>query len=102
MLNELPVGTVRLDLLNQQEAAVRLVAILPQHQGKKLGSKMLSAIEDYAKQLGIIKLVTNAAVNAKKFYGAIGFVSEYWNDPGEGISQPTIPMVKYLEDVVLP
>jgi GNAT superfamily N-acetyltransferase len=96
LLNETVVGTVRLDFINPQEAAVRLVAILPEYQRRKIGSKMLNAIEDYAKQQGVNKLVTNAAVDAKKFYEAIGYISEDWIDPGEGISQPTIPMVKYL------
>lgn len=97
LLDETVVGTVRLDFLTPQEAAVRLVAILPEYQGQKIGSKMLNDVEKYATQQGIIKLVTNSAVNAKKFYEAIGFISENWIDPGEGTSQPTIPMVKHLE-----
>lgn len=37
---------------------------------------MLYAIEDYAKQNGIIKLVTNSEINAKNFYETIGYASE--------------------------
>lgn len=91
------VGTVRLDYIEPHIAAVRLVAVLPEYQGQKIGSRMLAAIEIYAQQTGIDKLVTNAAVDAKGFYEAIGYVSEVWIDPGEGISQPTTPMIKKLK-----
>jgi GNAT superfamily N-acetyltransferase len=96
LLNTTPVATVRLDFINHQEIAVRLVAVLPEYQGQKIGSKMLSAVEDYAKQKGIIRLVTNSAIEAKKFYESIGFIPENWVDTGEEISQSTIPMVKRL------
>lgn len=97
LLENKPVATIRLDFINSHDAAVRLVAVLPEYQGKKIGSKLLKAVEDYARGKGIHKLVTNAALAAKKFYENIGFVSENWIDPGEGISQPTIPMVKKLK-----
>lgn len=56
-----------------------------------------SAIEKYAKQQGVTRLVTNAAVDAKIFYESIGYTQEDWIDPGEGISQPTISMSKTFE-----
>lgn len=96
LLKNIAVATVRLDFINPHEVAVRLVAVLPEYQGQKIGSRMLNAVEDYAKQKGITRLVTNAAVDAKRFYEAIGFIAENWVDIGEGISQPTIPMVKRL------
>jgi predicted acetyltransferase/GNAT superfamily N-acetyltransferase len=96
MLMNIPVATVRLDFIDSDEVAVRLVAVLPEYQGQKIGSRMLSAVEDFAKQKGITRIVTNAAVDAKAFYEAIGFISENWVDTGEGISRPTIPMVKRL------
>ena len=37
-------GTVRLDFLSDKVAAIRLVAILPEYQGKKIGSKMIAAV----------------------------------------------------------
>jgi GNAT superfamily N-acetyltransferase len=96
LFNNTPVATIRLDFLAPDIAAVRLVAVLPKNQGQKIGSKMLSAIEDYAKERGILKLVINSAINAKKFYDSIGYVTETWIDPGEGISVPTIQMSKKL------
>ena len=96
MVNNKSVGTVRLDFIECDKAAVRLVAVLPEYRGQKIGSAMLYAIEDYAKQKGVITLVTNSAVNAKGFYEAIGYVSENWIDPGEGTSELTIPMTKKL------
>jgi GNAT superfamily N-acetyltransferase len=98
LLNAQPVATVRLDFINPHEVAIRLVAVLPEYQGQKIGSKMLNAVEDYAKQKGITKLVTNSAIDAKKFYEAIGFKAENWIDKGEGMSAPTIPMVKELNE----
>lgn len=91
------VGTVRLDFIEAHTAAVRLVAVLPEHQGQKVGSKMLSCIEKYAAERGVDKLVTNAAVDAEKFYLAIGYVRESWVDPGEGILRPTIAMSKKID-----
>ena len=90
------VGTVRLDFIEKSVAAIRLVAILQEYQGQKIGAKMLCAIEEYAKQHRIVKLVTNAEVNAKGFYETLGFMSEEWVDPGEGISRQTTPMAKML------
>jgi predicted acetyltransferase len=94
LLNNIPVATVRLDFINSQETAVRLVAVLPEYQGQKIGSRMLNAVEDYVKQKGITRLVTNSAIDAKKFYESIGFIAENWVDTGEGISRSTTPMVK--------
>lgn len=96
MVDNKSVGTVRLDFIEHDKAAVRLVAVLPESQGQKIGSAMLYAVENYAKQKGIITLVTNSAVNSKVFYEAIGYASEDWIDPGEGTSEPTIPMTKKL------
>ena len=96
MFKNTAVGTVRLDFLNDKVAAIRLVAILPAYQGKKIGAKMLEAIEEYAKQHGVHKLVTNAAINAEGFYKSIGYDNEEWIDPGEGIARPTTPMIKII------
>jgi GNAT superfamily N-acetyltransferase len=96
LLNDKPIATVRLDFIRPQEYAIRFVAVLPEYQGKKIGSKMMNSIIDYANQKGIYKLVTNAAIEATKFYESLGFVKEYWIDTGEEISRPTIPMVKIL------
>lgn len=96
ILNDKPVATVRLDFIRSHEYALRLVAVLPEYQGKKIGSKMMSVIFDYAKQKGIYKLVTNSAIEAVKFYESLGFIKEHWIDTGEGISRPTVPMAKNL------
>jgi len=97
LLNDKPVATVRLDFINPSEYAIRLVAVLPEYQGKKIGSKMMYAILDYANQKDIYKLVTNSAIEATKFYESLGFVKEAWIDTGEGVSQPTVPMVLKIQ-----
>lgn len=97
LVNEIPVGTVRLDFINSNKAAVRLFAILSEFQRQKIGTHMMTALEEYALNNGIEMLNTNAALDAKKFYESVGFISEKWDDPGEGSSQPTTPMVKYLK-----
>ena len=94
MIDDKAVGTVRLDFIEKQVAAVRLVAVLPEHQDKKIGTMMLAAVENYAKQHGVYKLVTNAEINAEGFYKTLGYVNEKWVDPGEGISRQTTPMTK--------
>lgn len=97
LANDMPVGTVRLDFIHPHEAAVRLVAILPEYQGQKIGLKMMSDAENYAKSKGIKKLVTNSAKNAIKFYESLGFSPQKWTDPGEGIGRPTFQMAKDLK-----
>jgi GNAT superfamily N-acetyltransferase len=98
MLDDKAVGTVRLDFIEKRVAAVRLVAVLPEYQGKKIGAKMLAAVEEYAKQHGIFKLVTNSAIKAEGFYKILGYKNEKWVDAGEGISKQTTPMTKTLSD----
>ncbi len=95
-LNGTPIGTVRLDFLNTLEAAVRLVAILPAYQRQGIGSKMLQAIESYAQEHQIRKLVTNARLGAQGFYAIHGYSIESWIDPGEDSSCPTVGMTKNL------
>ena len=75
-----PVATVRLDFIENNTAAIRLVAVLPEYQNQKIGLKMLSSIEDFAKEKGIVKLVTNSALNATKFYEINGYIFEKWFD----------------------
>ena len=94
--NNKPIGTTRLDFIRPNEAAVRLVAILPNYQNQGNGTAMLNALESYAKEQGITKLVTNSATAAVKFYQAHGYVQQKWDDPGEGSSQATIQMIKLI------
>lgn len=96
MKDDNAIGTVRLDFIEKNMAAVRLVAILHEYQGQGIGAKMLSAIEDYAKQHAVYNLVTNAEIKAEGFYKALGYANDKWVDPGEGISRPTTPMTKKL------
>src|ERR1700693_54994 len=88
------VGTVRLDFLNDQMAAVRLGAILPEYQRQKMGTNMPEALETNAKQHSVRKLVTNARTDAESFYKSIGYTNEAWMDPGEGTTIAPIPLVK--------
>jgi GNAT superfamily N-acetyltransferase len=97
VFNDMPVGTVRIDLPKVDYAIVRMVAIDSVEQGKGHGRALLSLIEDFVVKAGRIKLVTNAAKNAVGFYAIAGFVEAVW-DEGE-LDDDHPQMVKALVSV---
>jgi N-acetylglutamate synthase-like GNAT family acetyltransferase len=90
------VGVVRLDLLQENEAAVRLVTILPAYQNKGIGSKMLAAVEVFARDKNIKRLLTNAGAEAQGFYQKLGYLLGSWTDPGQGLGRPIVQMIKEI------
>lgn len=90
------IGVVRLDFLQGNEAAVRLVTILPEHQNKGIRSKMLAAVEAFTRERNIKKLCTNAGAEAQGFYQKLGYVLGSWTDPGKGLGRPIVQMIKEL------
>ena len=68
-----PLGVVRLDLLGQGRAGVRLVAIAPTSQRRGLGRAMMGLVERYAAARGVTVLELNAAPAAVGFYRRLGW-----------------------------
>ncbi len=80
------------------EAQIRFMAVIPECRGKGLGSRMVQALEQVARQQGVRRLVMNAREEAVAFYSQCGFTVV-----GEGpISFGKIPhrqMIKALTSI---
>ena len=89
-------GTLRVDFLDDETAALRLVAVEPHLQGRGIGRKMIVAAEQFISAAGCCRVVTNAASDAAQFYSRLGYEEVPWDDPGEGAGGPIVPMQKQL------
>ena len=90
------IGTLRVDFLDSETAALRLVAVAPRLQRSGIGRKMIAAAERFIVMAGCSRVVTNAAVDAVEFYSRLGYEEAPWEDPGEGAAERTVPMQKRL------
>ncbi len=93
LLNEVGVGTTRLDDLGNGRFCVRLVAIDKAFQGQGLGRTMLMQTLQRARDQGGTDMVVNADESAVGYYRACGFEEHSWNPEelktpmGEGLTQ---------------
>jgi GNAT superfamily N-acetyltransferase len=80
------------------------------HQGQGIGTALLGAIESKSKELGLVRLFTEASITARPFFESKGFVvlaqqevecrgqrfvnfrMEKWLSPGEGEAQQPGPV----------
>ncbi|MGC5703419.1 GNAT family N-acetyltransferase [Pseudomonas sp. NFXW11] len=71
------VGTASLD-----GHAVRSVFVDPLHQGGGVGRQLLAAVEQAARQAGVIRLRVPSSVTAEGFYARLGYirVGEHYQD----------------------
>ena len=90
------IGVARLDLLGNQQAAVRLIAITKPEQRKGYGKQLMRQIESIARDKGIKTIVLNSASTAVEFYSRLGFVPGAWDDPGEHLDTNFEQMKKNL------
>jgi GNAT superfamily N-acetyltransferase len=89
-------GTLRVDFLDDEMAALRLVAVEPRLQLHGIGRKMITAAERLVSAAGRRHIVTNAAIDTVQFYSQLGYEELHWDDPGEGAGEPIVPMQKQL------
>jgi GNAT superfamily N-acetyltransferase len=75
-----PIGTTRLDNLEDGRGVVRLVAITVDSQRQGHGRILSRLVEDYARRLGISTLLVNAAPDAVRYYNKMGWVPCLWNE----------------------
>jgi GNAT superfamily N-acetyltransferase len=87
-------GTLRVDFLDDETAALRLVAVEPRHQGRGIGRKMIAAAERFVSAAGCGRVVTNSAIDAVGFYSRLGYEEMPWDDPGESAGESIVPMQK--------
>jgi N-acetylglutamate synthase-like GNAT family acetyltransferase len=97
LLDNLPIGTTRLDDFKNGFGAVRLVAISDDFQKRGHGRQLSSLVEDYARNLGIKTLYVNAAPDALEFYKKLGWEFYEWDaEELTGIAEDCQQMRKIL------
>jgi N-acetylglutamate synthase-like GNAT family acetyltransferase len=97
MLNDIPIGTTRLDDLKNGFGVVRLVAISDEFQGKGHGRQLASSVENHARGLGIKTLYVNAAPEALGYYKKLGWEFYQWHtEELTGIAEDCKQMRKIL------
>lgn len=96
-VDDVGIGTARLDTRSSDTGVVHLVSITHTEQGKGYGRLLMNALEEFAREKGFSKLVLNAAQEAIGFYERLGYIRESW-DPSEltGISADSVQMSKSL------
>ncbi len=89
-----PVGTGRLFSENGLVWHIGRVAVLPQCRGQHLGARMMTEMEQKARELGGTSVELSAQVQARGFYATLGYAprgEEYLDE-----HCPHIDMVKTL------
>jgi GNAT superfamily N-acetyltransferase len=79
-LGAAPIGTIRIDSLSNGDAALRLVAIDPAHQGEGHGRVLLREAEGFARDIGCRRAVVYATPEAAGFYAAAGYAEDEFDD----------------------
>lgn len=97
MHNRKPVGTVRVDFRNAQDAVVRMVAVSAEERNRGHGGHLLRLVENFAMHGGRTRLVVNANPSAHNFYKKNGFTNESWDEKELiGVAAECIQMTKIL------
>jgi GNAT superfamily N-acetyltransferase len=79
-LGAAPIGTIRVDSLDNGYAALRLVAIDPCRQGEGHGRILLREAEGFARDIGCRRAVVYATPEAAGFYAAAGYSEDEFDD----------------------
>jgi GNAT superfamily N-acetyltransferase len=74
------IGTIRVDSLSNGDAALRLVAIDPAHQGEGHGRILLREAEAFAREIGCRRAVVYATPESAGFYAAVGYAEDEFDD----------------------
>ncbi len=76
------VGTVRIDLIDETQAGLRLIGIHPASQRQGHGAALLRLAEQAARSFGRSEVVINAHPTSLTFYLANGYAEGDWRDAG--------------------
>jgi len=90
-----PVATGMLDLEHREIGAI---FIRPDFMQRGLGKRVLSFLEDRARDLGLTEVCLDATLNAADFYRRCGYIGEgsaIYQSPS-GLQLACVPMVKIL------
>lgn len=83
---ELLVGCLILVPLENGQVKMRQVAVSPNQQRRGIGKTMVTATEEFARQLGFSRMVLHARETAVEFYLALGYGIE--GEPFEEVGIP--------------
>ncbi|MBS0634975.1 MAG: GNAT family N-acetyltransferase [Verrucomicrobia bacterium] len=72
------VGVIRIDLLQENEASFRWIAIDPAHVRQGLGTKMLTLAEEFVKEHGRTTIRIPATAQSLAFAHTLGYKEEPW------------------------
>lgn len=76
------VGAVRIDLIDETQAGLRLIGIRPALQRQGHGAALLRLAEQAAQRFGRHEVVINAHPTSLAFYLANGYAEGDWRDAG--------------------
>jgi GNAT superfamily N-acetyltransferase len=76
------VGTVRIDLIDDVQAGLRLIGIRNNRQREGHGAALLHLAEQVARDFGRSEVVINAHPTSLRFYLANGYAPGNWRDAG--------------------
>ena len=79
-LDDAPIGTIRIDCLDRDHAAFRLIAVRSDRQRQGHGGVLLRLAEDQARLFGFREVVLNAIKPALGFYRNHGYEPGPWFD----------------------
>jgi GNAT superfamily N-acetyltransferase len=84
--------------LAPDEGVIEAVYVDPDFARRGVGRRLVTALEDEARALGLPGLMLDASLNSVPFYGALGYAHECWSrhSLGEGRSIACATMTKRL------
>jgi putative acetyltransferase len=92
------VGYAHLDV---PRGGVEAIYVHPDYARKRIGSQLLEAMEEVARQAGITELNLDASPNAVPFYAQAGFRAEQWITPRmNGVELSCLSMRKTLGEPI--
>ncbi len=80
-----PVSTGRFLPENNETARLTRIATLSPYRGNGYGSKIIAALEEYAREAGFRRVIIHAELTAKTFYEELGYqaFSEVYQEDGQ-------------------
>ena len=74
-LSDTPIGTCRLRFVDNDTGKAERVAVLKEYRNTGAGTKLMQALEAFARQKGAKKILLNAQISAMPFYEKSGYIA---------------------------
>ena len=69
-----PIATARLQLVDDNTAKIERVCVVQDYQGKGIGRILIQAMEVWAKEYGVKKIIITSQVQAQGFYESLDYI----------------------------